>query len=51
LWHLFISVRLGVDGALTYTDLIHYGALTGADISPWEADVLVRLDVERRHRD
>jgi hypothetical protein len=43
LWEKYIRIRKGCE-AIGYQELVNYSVISGEDIEPWEADLLIEID-------
>lgn len=49
LWEAYFDVKKGCD-CIEWLDLDHYQNVTGSILSPWEASLMIDIDmVRRRH--
>ncbi len=47
LWELYADIKKGSD-CVTWLDLDHYQNVTGSILSPWEASLMIDIDMVRR---
>lgn len=50
LWEVYIDIRKGC-AQLTYIDIDAYMRVSSKDLSPWEADLMLEIDLIRCNED